>query len=94
MILIGTSGFSYDDWRGQFYSINISKSEMLPYYSSRFPVVEINSTYYALPGLSAFCYASLRALSRNSLTLCLLGIFRLELNSLSLREVSCSCNIV
>jgi len=49
MICIGTAGFSYQDWKGAFYPEKQDKKYMLEYYSSRFPVVEINSTWHALP---------------------------------------------
>jgi uncharacterized protein YecE (DUF72 family) len=49
MIYIGTAGFSYQDWKGAFYPENQDKRFMLEYYSSRFPVVEVNSTWHALP---------------------------------------------
>ncbi len=49
MIFIGTAGFSYQDWKGAFYPERQDKKSMLEYYSSRFPVVEINSTWHALP---------------------------------------------
>jgi uncharacterized protein YecE (DUF72 family) len=49
MIYIGTAGFSYQDWKGVFYPELQDKKYMLEYYSSRFPVVEINSTWHALP---------------------------------------------
>ncbi len=49
MIYIGTAGFSYKDWRGEFYPERFESRFMLEYYSSRFPVVEINSTWHALP---------------------------------------------
>lgn len=49
MIYIGTAGFSYQDWRGAFYPDDQDKKSMLEYYSSRFPVVEVNSTWHALP---------------------------------------------
>jgi uncharacterized protein YecE (DUF72 family) len=48
-ILIGTSGFSYDDWKGHFYPPGIRKGEMLSYYARVYPTVEINSTYYGMP---------------------------------------------
>lgn len=54
MIYIGTSGFSYDDWRGHFYPADLPKREMLAYYSSRFNCVEINSTFYAIPSPRTF----------------------------------------
>lgn len=49
MIYIGTAGFSYQDWRGAFYPHDQDKKYMLEYYSSRFPVVEVNSTWHAIP---------------------------------------------
>ena len=54
MIYIGTSGFSYDDWKGYFYPQDTEKKEMLDYYSRRFPCVEVNSTYYAIPSPFTF----------------------------------------
>jgi len=48
-IRIGTSGFSFEDWRGSFYPETIDKGKMLDYYVERFSTVEINSTYYRIP---------------------------------------------
>src|SRR3990170_2149915 len=48
-ILIGTSGFSYQDWKGHFYPETISDSAMLRHYAKIFNAVEINSSYYAIP---------------------------------------------
>ena len=45
MILIGTAGYSYADWRGPFYPAGLPAGEMLPFYAQCFPFVEINSTY-------------------------------------------------
>lgn len=53
-ILIGTSGFSYDDWRGFFYPENMKKGEMLAYYAHRFGAVEVNSSYYTIPPPDTF----------------------------------------
>jgi uncharacterized protein YecE (DUF72 family) len=49
MILIGTSGFSYKDWKGEFYPPNITQGEMLPFYACNFSVVELNFSYYRMP---------------------------------------------
>ncbi len=51
MIKVGTSGFSFDDWKGPVYPPSIKKQDMLPYYERELGlnVLEINSTYYALP---------------------------------------------
>lgn len=51
---IGTSGFSYEDWRGVFYPEDISKSDMLSFYAKFFPAVEINSSFYAIPSPLTF----------------------------------------
>lgn len=50
-ILIGTSGFSYEDWIGPVYPKGIKKEEMLSYYSRElgFNIVELNFTYYKQP---------------------------------------------
>jgi len=46
---IGTSGYSYKDWEGEFYPEDIGASNYLEFYSRYFKTVEINSTYYSLP---------------------------------------------
>jgi len=46
---VGTSGFSYKEWKGSFYPEDLPAKEMLPYYASRLPAVEINNTFYRLP---------------------------------------------
>jgi len=50
-ILIGCSGWSYDDWVGRFYPIDVAKDrgKWFSYYSQFFHTVEINSTYYRVP---------------------------------------------
>lgn len=55
MILIGTSGFSYDHWSdGVFYPPKLAKTKWLPYYAEHFPVVELNVTFYRLPKAETF----------------------------------------
>lgn len=49
MILIGTSGFSYADWVGQFYPESLPKKDFLTYYSQHFQTCELNFSYYRLP---------------------------------------------
>ena len=49
MIHIGTSGYSYPEWRGSFYPADLAASKMLPYYADRLSTVEINNTFYRLP---------------------------------------------
>ena len=52
VIRIGTAGWSYDDWKGQFYPKNLPKSDYLSYYAKYFDFTEINSTFYAIPSQS------------------------------------------
>ncbi|OFX15141.1 MAG: hypothetical protein A2Z18_07255 [Armatimonadetes bacterium RBG_16_58_9] len=54
MTYIGTSGFSYDDWKGRFYPEKMAKKDMLAYYARQFNTVEINATYYTIPGAASF----------------------------------------
>lgn len=49
--LIGTSGFSYEDWRGYFYPQRLSRSEFLKFYSQHFRTTELNSSYYKIPSI-------------------------------------------
>lgn len=48
-ILIGSSGYSYDDWRGTFYPVRLAKGGMLEYYAQEFSFTEVNSTFYHIP---------------------------------------------
>lgn len=49
VILIGTSGYNYPEWKGNFYPADLAAAKMLPYYAARFPTVEINYTFYRMP---------------------------------------------
>ncbi|MCZ6617438.1 MAG: DUF72 domain-containing protein [Gammaproteobacteria bacterium] len=49
MWLAGTSGYSYKQWKGPFYPENIKNDEMLSFYASQLPAVEINNTFYRMP---------------------------------------------
>jgi uncharacterized protein YecE (DUF72 family) len=47
---IGTAGWNYRDWAGNFYPEGISDSkEMLDEYVKRFKTVELDSTFYGIP---------------------------------------------
>ena len=48
-VWVGTSGYSYKEWLGNFYPEDLSPKEMLRSYASRLPAVEINNTFYRLP---------------------------------------------
>jgi uncharacterized protein YecE (DUF72 family) len=48
-LFAGTSGFSYKEWKGRFYPANHPDRQMLDFYGSRLPTVEINNTFYRMP---------------------------------------------
>lgn len=52
-LLAGTSGFSYKEWLGEFYPEKLAANEMLRYYATRLPIVEINNTFYRMPNQAA-----------------------------------------
>jgi uncharacterized protein YecE (DUF72 family) len=51
-LLVGTSGFSYKEWKGGFYPEGLPAKSMLGYYAERLPAVEINNTFYRMPKTS------------------------------------------
>lgn len=48
-VLVGTSGFSYKEWKGSFYPEDLPADGMLRFYASKLPAVEINNTFYRMP---------------------------------------------
>jgi uncharacterized protein YecE (DUF72 family) len=48
-VWIGTSGYSYEDWVGDFYPEGARPERMLAYYCRQFPLVELNFTFYRPP---------------------------------------------
>ena len=46
---VGTSGYSYKEWKGSFYPEKLPQNEMLGYYAQRFSTVEINNSFYRMP---------------------------------------------
>lgn len=53
-IVVGTSGFSYPEWRGTFYPEGLPEKAMLSAYGERLPSVEINNTFYQMPKPALF----------------------------------------
>src|SRR5262249_24984318 len=41
--------WSFKEWKGAFYPDGTKDDAMLAYYSSRFPSVEVNNTFYRMP---------------------------------------------
>ena len=52
MFYCGTCGFSYNDWVGPYYPEGLPRKDWLGYYAREFNSLELNSTYYVLPGLA------------------------------------------
>ena len=48
-LLAGASGYAFKEWKGRFYPGGLPAGEMLAWYSTRLPTVEINNTFYRLP---------------------------------------------
>ena len=48
-LLAGASGYSFKEWKGNFYPEKIKPEEMLAFYAERLPTVEINNTFYRMP---------------------------------------------
>lgn len=48
-ILIGCSGWSYPEWDDAFYPGGMDPSDYLGWYADRFPIVEVDSTFYRVP---------------------------------------------
>ncbi|PYJ61975.1 MAG: DUF72 domain-containing protein [Verrucomicrobia bacterium] len=49
---VGTSGYSYKEWKGTFYPEDLPDKQMLRFYGERFRSVEINNTFYRMPKAS------------------------------------------
>ena len=46
---IGTSGFQYTEWKGNFYPEDLSTNKMLSYFAERLSTTEINYTFHRIP---------------------------------------------
>jgi len=51
-LYLGTSGYSYKEWKGPFYPKDLPEKQMLRFYGERFRSVEINNTFYRMPKAS------------------------------------------
>ncbi len=49
VLRIGTSGYSYKEWKGSFYPAELKDEDMLSFYAQHLGTVEINNTFYRLP---------------------------------------------
>ena len=53
-LLVGTSGWQYNDWSGAFYPDGLRQADWLEYYAARFQTVEVNNAFYRLPEARTF----------------------------------------
>jgi uncharacterized protein YecE (DUF72 family) len=52
-VLIGTSGWHYESWRGPFFPGGLRGKDQLQYYASQFRTTELNGVFYRTPSLDA-----------------------------------------
>src|SRR3954465_1131347 len=52
-VWIGTSGWTYDGWRGPFYPKDVPKKRWLNWDATQFPTTEVNGSFYRTPSLEA-----------------------------------------
>ena len=45
-LYVGTSGYSYKAWRGQFYPTGVPQKDWLAFYARSYNAVEVNATFY------------------------------------------------
>jgi uncharacterized protein YecE (DUF72 family) len=67
-LFLGTGGFSNDDWVGLLYPPTAKKTDWIGIYAKAFNAVEVNSTFYAVPGQKTF--TSMLERSGGGLTFC------------------------
>src|SRR3954454_12562572 len=51
---VGSSGWSYPEWRGSFYPADAQPADFLRLYAERLNAVELNATFYRLPSEAQF----------------------------------------
>ncbi len=52
-VWIGTSGWTYEGWRGPFHPARLAKKNWLAWYARQFATTEINGSFYRTPSLEA-----------------------------------------
>jgi uncharacterized protein YecE (DUF72 family) len=48
-LYLGTSSWSFDDWRGTVYPVDAKSADYLSHYAKQFTAVEIDMTFYRIP---------------------------------------------
>jgi uncharacterized protein YecE (DUF72 family) len=52
-LYVGTSGWTYRDWRGRFYPEDLPSKDWLSWYAQQFISTEINGSFYRTPSIEA-----------------------------------------
>ena len=47
-LFVGTSGWDYPEWKGEFYPSALRRADFLDYYSSRLSACEVNATFHRI----------------------------------------------
>ena len=50
---VGTSGYAYKEWLGDFYPAKLRQADYLEHYAARLTTVELNNTFYRMPSVDA-----------------------------------------
>lgn len=50
---IGCSGFSYKEWKNEFYPPKLAQSKWFSYYAEHFDTLELNVTFYRFPTINS-----------------------------------------
>jgi uncharacterized protein YecE (DUF72 family) len=53
-LFIGTSGWLYPHWKGNFYPEDLKTKDQFRFYQQHFDTVELNNSFYRLPGRETF----------------------------------------
>ena len=53
-LYLGTGGYSNTDWLGLLYPEGTKNAQFLSVYAQHYNAVELNSSFYAIPGIKAF----------------------------------------
>ena len=46
---IGTSGYDYPEWKGEFYPQDLKRADFLSFYAEHFNALELNFSFYGMP---------------------------------------------
>jgi uncharacterized protein YecE (DUF72 family) len=53
-LFVGTSGWDYPEWKGEFYPASLRRADFLDYYSSCLSACEVNATFHRIHSKETF----------------------------------------